>query len=108
MPRWLPKVLKRILELVAADQLRLTRKALREASTLGLAYEDVREVLGYLTAEDAAGRLASRTTGEWMYVFKPDVAGQIIYVKVVLRNNCLVVSFHEDEGANHEEDDGDE
>jgi len=46
----------------------------------------------------------SRITGEWMYVFKPDVGGQIIYVKVMLREACLVVSFHEDEGADHEED----
>jgi hypothetical protein len=28
MPRWLPKVLKQILELAAEDQLRLTHKAL--------------------------------------------------------------------------------
>ena len=39
-----------------------------------------------------------------MYVFKPGVGGQIIYVKVVLREHCLVVSFHEDEGTEHEED----
>jgi hypothetical protein len=71
---------------------------------LDLAYEDVRDVLEYLSTEDSAGRLASRTTGEWMYVFKPEVGGQIIYVKVMLRETCLVVSFHEDEGADHEED----
>ena len=61
-------------------------------------------MLEYLSTEDSAGRLASRTTGEWMYVFKPDVGGQIIYVKVMLREKCLVVSLHEDEGADHEED----
>lgn len=103
MPRWLPKILKRILELAAEDRLRLTHKALREASVLGLVYEDIREVLGALTPEDSAGRLASRSTGEWLYVFKPAVGGQIIYVKVGLRQDCLVVSFHEDEGADHED-----
>lgn len=71
---------------------------------LDLAPEDVRDVLGCLSTEDSAGRLASRASGEWMYVFKPDVGGQIIYVKVVLREHCLVVSFHEDEGTEHEED----
>ncbi len=103
-PRWLPKVLKRIQDLATTDRLRLTYKALREASALGLSPEDVRSVLEYLSAEDSAGRLASKTTGEWMYVFKPDVGGHIIYVKVVLREGCLVVSFHEDEDADHEED----
>ena len=90
--------------LAAADKLRLTSKALRETLVLGLGPEDVRDVLVCLSAEDSAGRLTSRTTGEWMYVFKPDVGGQIIYVKVVLREDCLVVSFHEDEGTDHEED----
>jgi hypothetical protein len=72
---------------------------------LGLTAEDVRDVLEGLTADDLAGRLASSATGEWMYVFKPDVGGLVIYVKVLLRESCLVVSFHEDEGTEHEEDD---
>ena len=33
-----------------------------------------------------------------------DVGGQIIYVKLLLREDCVVVSFHEDEGGGHEED----
>lgn len=85
MPRWLPKVLTQIQELAAAGKLRLTFKAVREASALGFSTEDVRDVLEYLSAEDSAGRLVSKVTGEWMYVFKPDVRGQILYVKVVLR-----------------------
>jgi hypothetical protein len=103
MPRWLPEVLKRIHELAAAGELRLTHKAQREALTLGLAPEDVRDVVGGLSAADSVGRRASETTGEWMYVFKPDVGGQVIYVKVVLREDCVVVSFHEDQGGGHEE-----
>ncbi len=62
------------------------------------------DVIGGLCAEDLAGRLTSRITGEWMYVFKPEVGGQIVYVKLVVREDCLVVSFHEDEGTDHEED----
>ena len=38
-----------------------------------------------------------------MYVFKPDVGGLVLYLKVVLREDCVVVSFHEDEAAGHEE-----
>ena len=104
MPRWLPEALQRIHEFAAASKLRLTYKAEREALRLGLSPGDVRDVTAGLSAEDSAGRLVSETTGEWMYVFKPDVGGQIIYVKLVLREDCVVVSFHEDEGGGHEED----
>jgi hypothetical protein len=49
--------------------------------------------------------LESASTGEWMYLFKPSVARTVVYLKVVLRNDCIVVSFHEDEGGGHEQDD---
>jgi hypothetical protein len=52
---------------------------------------------------DFAGRLVSEGTGEWMYVFKPLVAGTPVYLKLVLREGCLIVSFHEDEGDPDEE-----
>src|SRR5262249_44834565 len=104
MPRWLQKVLKRIRELAATGAVRLTYKALGEALLLGLSPDDVVDVLGGLEAQDSAGRLASEATGEWMYVFMPDVGGQTIYVKLILRDECVVVSFHQDESAGHEED----
>ena len=104
MPRWLAKVLKRIHKLAAAGDIRLTYKAGREGLMLGLSPEDVRDVLASLGVQDAAGRLTSEATGEWMYVFKPAVGKEIIYVKLVVREDCVVVSFHEDEGGIHEED----
>jgi Motility quorum-sensing regulator, toxin of MqsA len=104
MPRWLPKVLKRVRQLAAAGELRLTYKAVREAAALSLSPDDVREVVAGLGAKDSASRLASEATGEWMYVFTPEVGRQIVYVKLVLRDNCVVVSFHENEGGGHEED----
>jgi len=39
-----------------------------------------------------------------MYLFKPLVVGEILYVKFVLREDCVVVSFHADGGADDEED----
>lgn len=54
--------------------------------------------------EQLGGGLASNATGEWMYIFKPRVEMTIIYVKVILRSNCVVVSFHIDEGFGHDED----
>lgn len=104
-PRWLPRVLRRIGELVAERRVVFTLKARRELAALefGLDHEDACELLASLTAEDSAGRLASAVTGEWLYVFKPELAGAILYVKLILRLDCIVVSFHEDAGG-HEED----
>ncbi len=39
-----------------------------------------------------------------MYVFKPFLGETVLYVKIILRNDCVVISFHEDEGDGHEED----
>jgi len=61
------------------------------------------ESLEGLKAADFVERLVSEVTGEWMYVFKPSVGGIPIYVKVILRRGCVVVSFHEDEGGDDEE-----
>jgi hypothetical protein len=104
MPRWVSRVLKRIRERAAAFDVRLTHAAQRDALLLGLSPDDVRETVAGLGARDSIGRLASSSTGEWMYVFKPDVGGRQVYVKLVLRKDCVVVSFHEDQGGGHEED----
>jgi len=108
MPRWLPSVLLRIRKLAAARQVLITMKARRELAALGLGLdeEDARDVLMRLTGEESAGRLESSATGEWMYLFKPSLAETVLYVKVIVRRHCVVVSFHEDEGGAHEEDDG--
>jgi hypothetical protein len=105
MPRWLPGVLARIRALAASRDVRLTLKARRELAALdvGLDEEDACDVLANLAPEDSIGRLVSAATGEWMYLFRPSLAGTVLYVKVILRNNCIVVSFHEDEDG-HEED----
>jgi hypothetical protein len=107
MPRWLPKALTRIREFAAARKVLFTLKARRELASLelGLDEEDACDVLANLTAEEAAGRLESATTGEWMYLFKPLLAKTVLYIKLILRNDCIVVSFHEDEGGGHEEED---
>lgn len=106
MPRWLSKALTRIRELAAARRVLFTWKAQRELASLGFGLDetDACDVLTGLTATDSAGRFVSATTGEWMYVFKPRLAGNVVYIKVILRNDCVFVSFHEDDGGGHEED----
>jgi hypothetical protein len=108
LPHWLPVALKRIRRLAAAGQVRFTLKALRELAVLelGLDEEDACGILAGLKASDSAGRLRSGATGEWLYVFMPKVAGDTLYVKVLVRSECVVVSFHEqvDEEEEEEED----
>jgi hypothetical protein len=96
MPRWLKRSVERIRELAAQEKVRFTLKALRELGELelGLDEADARRVLTALTVDDSGGRTASEKTGEWMYVFRPEVAGTRIYLKLVFRTDCVVISFH--------------
>ena len=99
-------MLARIRELAAQRKVRFTLKALRELAALdvGLDQEDACGVLMNLAPGDVVERLVSRKTGEWMYVFKPTVAGTVIYVKMVLRDDCVVISFHDEGGEGDESD----
>jgi Motility quorum-sensing regulator, toxin of MqsA len=110
MPRWLPKILVRIRELAVARKVLLTLKARRELASLdiGLDEEDACDILASLEAQDSAGRLESVVTGEWMYLFKPQLADTVCYLKVILRDDCVLISFHEDQGDDHDEEDDDD
>jgi hypothetical protein len=105
VPGWLPRLLRRVRELAGRGQVRFTFKAARELAALGAGLDgrDACDALAALSADDFAKRFESEYTGERMYVFKPLVAGTVIYLKLVLRAECLVVSFHEDEGESDEE-----
>lgn len=105
MPRWLARLLRRVHELAGRGHVRFTLKAIRELAALGagLDAQDGCDVLVGLTAKDFAKRFESEITGEWMYVFKPSLASTTVYLKLILRAECLVVSFHEDEGESDEQ-----
>lgn len=75
--------------------MRLTDKAIEELDRLGLEPEDGFAVLAALSESDFVERLPSRITDEWMYVFAPLLGPLLLYVKVVLRPDCVVISFHE-------------
>ncbi len=104
MPRWLTKVVTRVRALAGARDVLFTLKSLRELAALDLDAEDACDVLAKLTVEHSAGRVASAATGEWMYLFKLRVSETILYVKLILRDKCVVVSFHEDEDGDQEND----
>jgi hypothetical protein len=105
MPQWLPVVLKRIHELAAKGRMRFTLKALRELASLdvGLDETDACELLRQLRASDSRGRLRSKGTREWLYVFLPHVNGETLYIKVLIRSECVIISLHE-QVADEEED----
>ncbi|MBI5479601.1 MAG: type II toxin-antitoxin system MqsR family toxin [Deltaproteobacteria bacterium] len=98
MPRWLAPLLRRIHALCAEGRVSFTLKALRELALLdlGLDEHDALEVLRALRAADFRDRLVSESTDEWLYVFNPRISGQVLYVKVIVRAGCVVVSFHEE------------
>ncbi len=96
MPTWLPRVLARIHRLTAEGKVQFTAKALREleALDLGLTERDGADVVLGLTVRECGGRVFSPETAEWLYVFRPSIAGSTLYVKLVLRASCVVISFH--------------
>ena len=103
--RWLPAVLARIRKLAGQRKVLFTFKVLRELAALstGLDEEDACDVLASLARADFVARVRSRGTGEWMYAFKPTIGGELVYVKVILRAECVVISFHEEEDQSHED-----
>ena len=104
MPSRVPRIVRRVRELAAAGNVRFTYKALYElaALDLGIDQDDVLHLLQHLDAEECFGRLRSATTNEWLYVFKPTVASTVLYVKIAIRQGCIVVSLHQDEENGNE------
>jgi hypothetical protein len=104
--RWVASVLRQIHGLAARRKVQFTLKAFQELGRLGIGLDedDACDVLANLTPTDLVDRLVSEKTGEWMYVFKPSVGGIVVYVKVVLRVDCVIMSFHEEEDQSDEDE----
>jgi hypothetical protein len=100
-PRWLLRALEEIRHCGVTRNVDFTLKADEELLGLGLALnrDDACDVLARLSMRDFAERPTSTLTGEFMYVFTPRIAGVPLYVKVILRRRCVVVSFHEEDEA---------
>lgn len=97
-PSYARTALERIKEQAARRAVRITQKAMWEMAALDppAHIDDGVETLERLDQGDWAGRLTSQITGEAMHVFKPMTLIGLLYVKVVLRNDCVVVSFREE------------
>ncbi len=98
MHTWLLQILNTIHAHARARRVAITTKARIELRKLklGLDLEDVYSILAELEVRDFDHRLESDTPDEWLYVFKPTVWNVVIYLKVVLRADCVVISFHRD------------
>jgi hypothetical protein len=97
MPTWVFRVLIRVRGLAASGRLRFTDKALAEMWTLGLARDDVLQILADLSPSAEPTRARSSQGPEWMYEFRPKTPGLSLYLKVVLRREGRLVSCHEDQ-----------
>jgi hypothetical protein len=97
-PRHARIAIRRIRELAEQRAIRITRKAQEEMAALDPAadIDDVLEVLVALAPEDWVCRLISHVTSEALHVFKPMTPFGLLYVKVIVRKDCIVVSFHEE------------
>ena len=101
MPRWKTTSLAEIHRLTRAGRVVLTQKARHELDLLSGDYlldeDDLVAILLELRERDLVQRLFSTAAPEWLYVFKPQVRSLTLYLKVAIRENCVVISFHEDE-----------
>ncbi len=105
MERWVWWAAARIRALGAARRVRFTHKALEELYRLdlGLDESDAADILASLSPSEVVGRMRSSRGGEWMYVLEPGVGAIPLYVKVILRDECVVISFHAREGDDEED-----
>lgn len=99
MPRWSRPVILRVQHAVFAGRVRLTHKALAEVASLGINEMDALDILLRLAESDAFSRFRSERGTGWMYVFRPVVGGAKLYVKLMVKDGCVVISFHEDEAG---------
>ena len=97
------RLLARIRRFVADERVQFTTKAHEELLRLRLRRTDCLDVLAKLTPSDFASRLRSNQSDEWMYVFTPAILWTRLYVKLVLRASCVVISFHDKKGPDDQD-----
>lgn len=100
MPPWQHRVQTRLRALADAGRVDFTAKARGEMAAAGLHPEDILDILTSLGRGERIARMRSGHSGEWLYAFRPSVGWGPLYLKVVLRSGCTLISCHDD---THEE-----
>lgn len=107
MAHWKAAVVAEIRRLATEYRIIITDKADQELRELRswnpnrpdipeLYEEDVRDLLLALEPKSCIQRVESIHTGELLYVFRPEFAETVVYLKVAVREDCVVISLHED------------
>ena len=96
MPRWLGEVLKAVHRNARRGSVRVTYKALHEMAALepSISPDEARQVLQGLDRASFRHRLRSIRSAEWLYVFRATWCGEAVYIKILLRAECTIISFH--------------
>jgi hypothetical protein len=48
--------------------------------------------------------VSSKGTREWLYVFLPRADSETLYIKVLIRSECAITSFHHEQVDDEEQD----
>lgn len=96
MPRWLGEVLKAVHRNVRRGTVQVTLKALQEMAALepSISPAEACQLLEGLDRASFRRRLRSIRSGEWLYVFRTAWCAERVYIKLLLRSGCTIVSFH--------------
>ncbi len=99
-------VIDQIKLLALAGRVIFTAKALYELESMdiGLDSTDVCLLLTTLEKNDFHDRILSKITDEYLYVFIVRISNIEVYLKIMIRQSCVIISFHENrsKGANYE------
>jgi hypothetical protein len=85
----------------------VTYKALLEMAALEpeVSPDEVRQLLEGLNRSSFRHRVRSARSGEWLYVFRATWCGEHVYIKLLLRADCTIVSFHPEASDDELEED---
>lgn len=90
------KSLTEVLQLLSEGKVRETLTALNGASALNMSKLEMHDVVRNLTAADFHKSMtAHHDENVWHDVYKPVTAFGQLYVKLIVSNNVLIVSFKE-------------
>lgn len=88
--------LSRVRDLVAAGRIRVTASALAGAASLGMDFEDVVAVVSALRAVDFYKSMTTNADHRvWQDVYRPKTPFGAVYVKLIVIDDVLIVSFKE-------------
>lgn len=92
------RALRRMRDLAIAGRVIFTTKALLELSNLSVPLHigEVHRLIANLTRDDFLHRRVSIRSGEILYAFLVQIEGCSLYLKLVLREDCVVISCHDD------------